>query len=294
MKHPYTIGCDPEYFLRKAGQYISGIPFCEGTKEEPLPLPNGGFVMRDNVAVEFGIPPAKTVTQWVENINKTLEDMKDYLPDDLELVAVPSAHFPRKELQHEEAKEFGCDPDFNAWSGDENKPPDGCATSTFRSCGGHIHVGFVKGSGNDFLLDKYGKLRVIRTMDCFHGMLSTVLDNSPEASARRNLYGKAGCFRPTDYGVEYRALSNFWCQSDHLKRLMYYATDDVLTCVRENDDEYVIEMCGGPERVQHCINTGDVKAAKMNLALLREQISIHTLQTLDAIIKERKGMQDAA
>jgi hypothetical protein len=286
--NPYTIGCDPEFFGMKAGQFVAMIPFVDGTKDEPAPLPNGGFVMRDNVAVEFGIPPARTVSQWVENINITLADMKEYLPDDIELVAVPSAHFPRKELNHDEAKEFGCDPDFNAWSGEKNKPPEGCSTSTFRSCGGHIHVGYVQGSGNDFLLDDYGKLRVIRTMDCFHGMFSTILDNSPEAIARRKLYGKAGCFRPTDYGVEYRTLSNFWCQTDNLKRLMYYLTDDVLTVVRETDDEYVIELCGGPDRVQDVINSGDVKRAKINVGLLREQISVHSLQTLEDCLKERK------
>lgn len=294
MEGQYTIGCDPEYFLRKRGLFVSGIPFCEGTKDEPLPLPNGGFVMRDNVAVEFGITPAKTVNEWVNNINVTLEDMKNYLPDDLELVAVPSAHFPRKELQHEEAKEFGCEPDFNAWSGDQNIPPDGCATSTFRSCGGHIHVGYLENSGNEFLLDKYGKLRVIRTMDCFHGMISTILDNSPEAIARRNLYGKAGCFRPTEYGVEYRTLSNFWCGTDSLKKLMYYLTADVLDCVRANDDEYIVELCQGPDRIQATINTGDVRAAKINFALLREQISVHTLQTLDDVLKERKEVKNAA
>ncbi len=289
MENAYTIGCDPEFFGVKNGHFVSMIPFVEGTKDEPFPLPNGGFVMRDNVAVEFGIIPAKSVDEWVDNINKTLSDMKGYLPDDIELVATPSANFPRKELQHEEAKEFGCDPDFNAWSGEKNKPPEGCSTSAFRSCGGHIHVGFVKGSGNDFLLDEYGKLRVIRTMDCFHGMASTILDNSPEAIARRNLYGKAGCFRPTEYGAEYRTLSNFWCQSDSLKRLMYYLTGDVLDCVRSQDDEYVIELCGGPTRVQAIINTGDVKAAKINLALLREQISVDTLRTFQLVLEERKA-----
>jgi hypothetical protein len=294
MQGQYTIGCDPEYFLMEEGRFVSSIPFCEGTKDEPVALPNGGFVMRDNVAVEFGITPAKTVNQWVNNINTTLEDMKNYLPDNLKLVAVPSANFPRKELLHDEAKKFGCDPDYNAWSGEKNTPPDDCTTSTFRSCGGHIHIGYVKDSGNDFLLDKYGRLRVIRTMDCFHGMVSTLLDNSPEAIARRNLYGKAGCFRRTDYGVEYRTLSNFWCQTDSLKRLMYYLTDDVLTVVRESDDEYVIELCGGADRVQTIINTGDVKAAKLNVALLREQISVHSLQTLDEYLKERKGIKDAA
>lgn len=291
MHGRYTIGCDPEYFGIREGQLVAMIPFVEGTKENPLPLKNGGFVMRDNVAVEFGIPPAHTVNEWVQNINTTLEDMKQYLPEDIDLLPIPSAYFPRKELKHNEAKKFGCDPDFNAWSGDQNQPPEGCSTSTFRSCGGHIHIGYIKGSGNDFLLDDYGKMRVIRLMDCFHGMVSTILDNSEEAIARRKLYGKAGCFRPTDYGVEYRTLSNFWCQTNTLKRLMYFLVDDVLTAVRENNDEYIIELCGGPERVQDIVNTGDVKQAEINIRLMKDEcLSAHSLAELENARKEQKGI----
>lgn len=284
----FSIGCDPEYFGTRNGEFVAMIPFVEGTKDEPHPLPNGGTVMRDNVAVEFGIPPAHTVSSWVQNIEQTLKDMKDYLPGDIELLAIPSARFPRKELQHDEAKEFGCDPDFNAWSGAQNEPPEGCSTDTFRSCGGHIHIGYVNGSGNDFLNDDYGKMCVIRMCDCFHGTFSTILDNSKEAIARRKLYGKAGCYRPTDYGCEYRTLSNFWCRSKKLMRLMYFLTNDALTAVREKADEYIVELLGGAIEVQRVINEGDVKCAKTNLMLLKEHLSNDTMQTFKEILNAKR------
>jgi hypothetical protein len=38
---------------------------------------------------------------------------------------------------------------------------------------------------------------------------------------RRELYGKAGAFRPKPYGVEYRVLSNRWLNSEALIRWVY-------------------------------------------------------------------------
>lgn len=42
-------------------------------------------------------------------------------------------------------------------------------------------------------------------MDAFLGLPSVIKDKDKK---RRSLYGKAGCFRITDYGVEYRVLSS--------------------------------------------------------------------------------------
>lgn len=48
-------------------------------------------------------------------------------------------------------------------------------------------------------------LSLVRYMDVFLGIPSVVKDKDKK---RRSLYGKAGCFRLTDYGVEYRVLSS--------------------------------------------------------------------------------------
>jgi hypothetical protein len=70
---------------------------------------------------------------------------------------------------------------------------------------------------------------MIKWMDFYHGMISVVLDSSPEAMARRYLYGKAGCYRPRTYGVEYRTLSNFWCKTEVLMKLMWCLTNDLIS-----------------------------------------------------------------
>jgi hypothetical protein len=256
----FKIGCDPEMFLqeRETGIFRSAIPFIKGTKQKPQPLPHGGNVQFDNVAIEFGTEPAETVDDFVAGIQKVLADLQDVIPPELMLADVPSAFFPQEELEHPEAKRFGCDPDFDVWAMEENTAPTPF-DPTFRSCGGHIHVGVA--DGYEFLTEWDGKFAVIKMMDTFHGVISTILDNSKEAIERRRLYGKAGCHRPTDYGIEYRALSNYWIKSPVLCMLMYHLTKDVLEVVAQNKHDELVNDIGNAE-IQRIINEGDVEAAK--------------------------------
>ena len=175
------------------------------------------------------------------------------------MVAIPSAHFDKDQLEHPDACVFGCDPDYNAWSMDENNTPY-TEDQTFRSCGAHIHVGTTGEDANAFLLNFNGKMEMIRTMDCLHGVLSTILDSSKEATDRRRLYGKAGAHRCKEYGVEYRVLSNYWLQSPVTVMLMYHLTQDALHICREALANNLIEAMGGDE-VQSVINEGNREAA---------------------------------
>lgn len=255
-----TIGCDPEFFMkdRKKGKLISAIPYVDGTKEEPKQLTRGN-IQRDNVALEIATDPAKGMDEFVENIKQTLIEAVATLPKDKEIVALPSATFDEKELEHPEAQRFGCDPDFDAWEVCQNDPP--CALDvSFRSCGAHIHVGTDGEDENVFLLDFDGKLNTVKAMDCIHGLISTTLDYSQESIARRQLYGKPGAHRPKDYGVEYRVLSNYWLKSPTTAMMMYHLTQDALRVVRENKIDDLINTLGEAE-IKRVISEGDVKAA---------------------------------
>jgi len=257
----FSIGTDPEFFLAKKedGRLISAIPHISGTKEEPAMLPNGGNIQRDNVAVEFATDPATDRDDFVGKIQQTFRDVLTQIPKGHSLAALPSARFDPKELDHPEAKRFGCDPDYDAWKMQENEAPciqDKC----FRSCGAHIHVGHVDGSGNEFLLDFPGKVAMVKVMDCLHGILSTILDNSEEAISRRKLYGKAGSHRPKEYGVEYRVLSNYWLKSPVTVMLIHSLTKDALKIVRDGKaDELVAAV--GENQIQNVINNGLVDDA---------------------------------
>ena len=127
-------------------------------------------------------------------------------------------------------------------------------------------------------------------MDLFHGVISTILDNSSEAIERRKLYGRAGAHRPTGYGVEYRSLSNYWMKSPELVMLMDRLVEDVLKVMRDTASEDLDDLEKGPailknvgERIiQDTINEGDVEKAREILAEhLMPYLSDETKELLD-------------
>ncbi|RLI63220.1 MAG: hypothetical protein DRO67_06050 [Candidatus Asgardarchaeum californiense] len=263
-----TIGTDPEYFMRnkKTQELVSAIPFIKGDKQKPIPLKHGGNVQSDNVAVEFATDPAKSTKEFINNIKAAFGDTMDSIPKEFELVALPSAEFSDEELKDPKALEFGCMPDYCAWKLEQNTAPQH-PNPNFRSCGGHVHVGCMDADekmihkDTEFLLEHEGKVLTIRGMDLFHGIISTILDNSKEAIERRTLYGKAGCHRPTEYGVEYRALSNYWTKTPYSSMLISSLTDVVIDLIIEDKLEAIIEEVS-PEEIQRIINTGNEKDAK--------------------------------
>jgi len=294
-KERFSIGTDPEFFLRdkESGRLVSAIPYVKGTKNAPVSLPSGAQVQHDNVALEFATLPAKDGEDFVQKIRRAFMDIAKILPEHLELDVNPAATFEKDQLDHPEAKAFGCSPDYDAWELQVNEPPEADETDGFRSCGGHIHVGFVEGDGNDFLDDLVGKVQTVRMMDMFHGIVSTILDNSEEAVARRRLYGKAGCHRPTEYGVEYRTLSNFWLKSPTLVMLMDSLTSDVLRIMRGLSEEQlkdldsplpIFEEVG--ENIPEIINTGNSNRATSVLEKIKKYMSDQTLDFLETCMSK--------
>lgn len=265
----FSLGSDPEFFFRQegGGEMVSAIPHIAGTKHEPVDLPHGGNVQRDNVAVEIGtdVVMADDKWGWIDSLSGALRGLHEVTPKGLELAVIPSACFPKDQLNNEEAQRFGCDPDFDAWNVAQNEPPMPM-DDTFRSCGGHVHVGCMMNLGDEpfadtaFLNDFQGKLNSVKAMDVFHGVLFSILDCSPEAVARRELYGKAGCHRPTDYGIEYRSLSNMWMLSPYTARLVQLLTNDALLVVKDGGLDSLIKAIG-PTSIQETINTGDADTA---------------------------------
>lgn len=265
MKNRVTLGTDPEFFMKKGDRYVSSIPHIPGTKHEPASLPNGGTIQRDNVAVEFATLPANDGADFVEKVRSCMRDALSLIPSDHTLVVEPSATFDEDQLDHPEAQEFGCDPDYNAYTVEMNEKP-WCGNSGFRSCGAHIHVGGLDDDGKpikglEFLQDFKGKIAMVKGMDLFHGAVSTLLDSSEASVKRRELYGKAGCHRPTPYGVEYRVLSNYWMKTPNLVMLMASMTDDVIAMITSGKLEAILEEVGEDE-LQNVINNGDVAAAE--------------------------------
>ena len=247
------VGSDPELFLKTpSGKHISVIGKVGGSKEHPKPIfgmPEGFTLQEDNVALELGMPPAASKQQFVQNVRAAML---------AGLKAVPGSRFSRlsctvfseDEMDHPAAWVFGCEPDYNAWTGRENEKPQS-PNIFMRSAGGHIHI--------ETQLDK---LNVIRACDVQLGLGSVLLDT--EGVERRQLYGKAGAFRPKSYGVEYRTLSNFWIFRPKLIEWVWDRVEDVLTLCQQ---EWWMPNKLEASAIQRAINTGDRRLAE---SLIRE------------------------
>jgi hypothetical protein len=267
----FTIGADPEFILTKDGQIRSAIGIVQGSKHNPYLLGNGAGLQTDNVAVEFATPVCRTIDEFVSSINVTLGLIQRELPIGYGLKAQPSAIFPDEELQHPQALEFGCDPDYNCWTKKMNPSPT-ASNPSLRSFGGHVHIGYVSGSEYKFLLGRIGKVITARMCDLFLGIPSVLLDNTEEAKQRRELYGKAGSYRPKEYGIEYRVLSNFWTGDELLIRLVYNLVNDLLLHIQTRQAKELLNKFSG-DIIQDTINTSSCHKAKEVLMYINDYMS---------------------
>lgn len=215
-----TLGSDPELFLVSRGtkKFVSAVGKCKGTKEEPFEFDKGFKIHNDNVAIEFNIPPARSVEQWVEYHHKALQYCRNLaIENDCNLKVVADAEFPESELQTPEAKEFGCNPDFNAWTLESNPSPR-ASNTRLRTAGGHIHIGCE--------LTFREKVQVVRLLDIFLGI---PLKMKEPKSRRNELYGNPGSMRDKEYGVEYRTLSNYWLRSTGVMMDVYKSVFNIVS-----------------------------------------------------------------
>lgn len=232
-KQTIFLGCDPEVFLRdkNTGAPVPAVGLVPGTKEEPWGVERG-MVQVDGLAAEFGIKPARTKKEFIRNINSVIGELRGMLPDNIELNFAPTVEFSLESLKDlpPEALALGCDPDFSCYTLKANprpKPP----SPGFRSAGGHVHVGW----GTDF--DPFDKAHketcavLVAELDVKLGVPSLAWDSD---SQRRQLYGKAGAFRPKPYGLEYRSLSNQWLTSEDLMSFVWDQTIDAFkSCIEQ-------------------------------------------------------------
>lgn len=254
MKKNITFGTDPEFALvnRISGQIESAITVLGRDKNDKIPLAGEANIYYDNVLAEANILPAKSKNDLTKQLRNLYLQSKKILANH-KLGAVASHNFSAADCEHQEAKRFGCDPERDVYSGGSNVfPPNG--GDVFRSAGGHIHIGGI----NEFSLAD--KMPLIVLMDIFVGIPSVILDNDPTSVARKRLYGKAGRFRNTDYGVEYRVLSNFWLSDPKLTEVIY---DLSMFAVKNFLDGKTFDIIQSVnlEDVRTAINEGNIELA---------------------------------
>jgi hypothetical protein len=243
-----ALGSDPEYFLlTKEGNPLSAIGLIGGSKDEPLKLSEEGhFVQEDNVMIEMNIPPCRDKERFYNELIKVKSLSYGILPEGTQIVTVPSLEFDPSQLVSNKAIEVGCSVDFNVHKREAN--PQIKLNTNFRFAGGHVHVSYEQP-------DIETTEKIVKCMDLFLGLPSVILDTDTK---RKEVYGTAGRFRITDYGLEYRTLSNFWLAS---KELIQWVFENTLAAVEaasnfEDYEKYI-------EEAVDIINTNNDKEATL-------------------------------
>jgi hypothetical protein len=240
-----TVGTDAELplFLPDDTPFpVTGL--VGGTKVKPRPLGKlgAGFaVQEDNVNLEFNIPPARSDTVFVNSIAKALKQIKQELPPTVRFNFRDHTVYKPEFLNHPAAKEFGCDPDFNVYTKTVNPRPK-AANENLRTAAAHVHVGWPDPTNED-------RAALVKWLDVYLGIYFGTADSRE----RRELYGKAGSYRPKEYGVEYRVLGNRWLVEDGPSSVWHFVNE----AARRVNDGAVLS----PEQesgVIEYINTGVV------------------------------------
>jgi hypothetical protein len=213
-----TLGADPEAGLYNSYAdegFISAVGLVEGTKDEPFDFGDGTFMHRDNVLVEAGWEPASDPSLFVAYSRAAYRNIEAYVSeqeDNTMLWIGDAMEYRSSQLDCEEARNFGCEPDYDAYTGGKMRKSPGkkITDSMWRSAGGHIHL------GGDFNCPPF----VVALFADIGIGLKGVAQNqlmSPSSygrSTRVSHYGKAGIFREKPYGIEYRTPNNEWWGND--------------------------------------------------------------------------------
>lgn len=205
-----TIGSDVEVAVHNNGVPVDVTGLLGGDKNDPVWYDNFNL-QEDNVNAEYAINPVNNLSDWLAYHTEAIEQIEYVLPTGHGILFDATTEYGDDALTSDNAKVFGCDPDVSAWSGQPNRTPSLNKAGNMRTCGGHIHVG----------VEGVDKEELIKWMDVLLGMPSLFMDTD---NKRRKLYGKAGSYRNKSYGVEYRALSNFWAQTQEGLEWAYIQT----------------------------------------------------------------------
>lgn len=208
MSMNILVGCDPEIFVKRDNRFVSAHALIPGDKKNPYKVDKGA-VQVDGMALEFNIDPASTEQEFVGNVQSVLKTLASMVPE-YELAPVPVADFPLEYIAAQPlvARELGCEPDFNAYTGMANIKPN--AELPMRTASGHVHIGWTSGADIHDPAHLNACRAAVQQCDVVLGLASLFYDSDTK---RRSMYGKGGCFRPKVYGVEYRTLSNAWLLS---------------------------------------------------------------------------------
>jgi hypothetical protein len=198
------------FFVDKDGRAVSAhrlLP--DKTKKRKV---GDCSVFRDGYAAEINVPAVgcrESLAYFVFGTHKYLRDLAS--KHGYRLATTPMVPISLADLADapEDVLTFGCEPSWDAYTGDVKIPPLDGRTHPYRYAGGHMHLGERELYAPLWLRKAEAVQTYVRWLDLFVGLPLTLWFDRPELYARRQYYGQAGEFRyqtyPNNYvGVEYR------------------------------------------------------------------------------------------
>ena len=259
-----TLGADPEIFIKDETEIVSAEGLTQGgSKHNPIPISElGHMIQEDGIMFEYNIPPSKNKEEWIENHKFCLNFLSDLANSNgYSLSTAVSDEINPKYLKSKQARTFGCEPDYNVYLKEANPTPDN--NTNLRCAGGHIAIGYS--NIQEVTLETSEKL--VYAFDMFVVLPSLFKDND---TRRRELYGKPGSFRMKDWGVECRALSNFWIQSEELMGWVWDQTIKACEVVFNNIIDELIEEFSN--EVNECILNYDLEKATVLIKKINNKV----------------------
>lgn len=290
MKYEITLGADPESMVQRIddGKIVSAIPVIGTNKKKPIDLGDGIKFYADNVLAELAFPPSSTIDGFISTIGLAFNRAAGFLIErgpghrllhraahiygDDELGAKPEI----MEGILPESWEIGCNPSWDAYARSEKFPipfKDGLRTGSF-----HLHIGHPMLAGGHEKMPI--KAVAVMLLDIFVGCASVIFDKDPHSKARRALYGRAGDFRSTPYGIEWRVLGNYALGNQNLVRLVWDAAFHAIEHVENGTAKDVLSSVSS-DMVQEAINESNKTLSEEVLRIARLPGSIHSFLNLD-------------
>jgi len=241
----YSYGNDIEFHLLdvKQDKFVSAIEVLKHDKYDPIDLGDGIKCYWDNVLLEVSYPPYYSKEEMFERIETVIQRIQKYIGPNYRIVPKAAHMYDDSELQNENAKIVGCNPNFSAWDESMNQPKE--FTTNLRTTGYHCHI------GGKNLLDFKGKTDTIKLLDVFLGTSSVLFNDDETEVERRKLYGIPSEFRPCEWGVEYRPLSSGVMRSKETVGLTFDLINYTLGHIENNNANNILEK----------INVNEVKTA---------------------------------
>lgn len=306
------VGADPEFFIiSSSGEVLSAhLFFNNKTNKHIVHDPyGGGQFFRDGFALEINPDPCECKASLFFTGKNLLRYAGAQMGKNHSFFTTPTISVDLSSLANapEDLRTFGCEPSWDAYTGDKKISYVNAMDYPYRHSGGHMHFSPTAEDAREaWLNESENHLMAIKLLDLYLGLPLSIIFDSPEQYQRRNLYGAAGEFRPQSYkryvirydrdesiyreenpsgisrGLEYRTPdARIWNHSLFLG-FAFGVAREVLRHFHELSPKW---DKGIEDSLREAINKG---GTKLQYSLLKEVPGFYNKETIEALSKWEK------